>query len=189
MRILKIEYPPKVDLFGFELADVRPICRDKLVELSGEKSRAESDAAIKEDFCYQCLNSVPKYGVSYFQIMIYLYLLEKQRDEIERWRRYWVRLGRIETQKLPKGGITEAELQTARDFPIQELIDTPVRQAGGAKLRVLCPFHEEKKPSFVIYTNDNSWHCFGCGVHGRGAISFLMERDNLGFKEAIERLR
>ncbi|GAH55010.1 unnamed protein product, partial [marine sediment metagenome] len=49
----------------------------------------------------------------------------------------------------------------------------------------LCPFHKEKKSSFYI---KNNWgYCYGCGWHG-DTIKFLMEKENLGFKEAIGRL-
>ena len=49
----------------------------------------------------------------------------------------------------------------------------------------LCPFHEEKTPSFHVYADH--YHCFGCGAHGTTA-SFLMEREGLDFPEAIEAL-
>src|ERR1044071_3011212 len=51
----------------------------------------------------------------------------------------------------------------------------------------LCPFHNEKTPSFYVVEDKGFFHCFGCGAHG-DAIGFVMRADNLDFIEAVERL-
>jgi DNA primase len=51
----------------------------------------------------------------------------------------------------------------------------------------LCPFHQEKTPSFYVVDDKNFFHCFGCGAHG-DAIGFAMRADNLDFLEAVEKL-
>jgi DNA primase len=51
----------------------------------------------------------------------------------------------------------------------------------------LCPFHQEKSPSFTVSADKQFYHCFGCGAHGN-ALRFLMEYDNLRFPEAVESL-
>src|SRR5579863_9507646 len=51
----------------------------------------------------------------------------------------------------------------------------------------LCPFHNEKTPSFYVVEDKGFFHCFGCGAHG-DAIGFLMRDGNLDFIEAVERL-
>ncbi|SDM02430.1 DNA primase [Franzmannia pantelleriensis] len=51
----------------------------------------------------------------------------------------------------------------------------------------LCPFHQEKSPSFTVSHDKQFYHCFGCGAHGN-ALRFLMEYDNLRFPEAVEQL-
>lgn len=58
---------------------------------------------------------------------------------------------------------------------------------AGTSYKALCPFHEEKTPSFMINRGDTHYHCFGCGAHG-DAIAFLMNYQKLGFVEAIESL-
>src|SRR5471032_1402419 len=58
---------------------------------------------------------------------------------------------------------------------------------GGANLLGLCPFHNEKSPSFTVSPAKQFYHCFGCGVNGT-AISFLMEYSGLGFVEAVQDL-
>lgn len=57
----------------------------------------------------------------------------------------------------------------------------------GAVYKALCPFHDEKSPSFTIDNSDGHYHCFGCGAHG-DAIQFLLEHQKLTFHEAVERL-
>ncbi|MDR9439108.1 MAG: DNA primase [Halomonas sp.] len=51
----------------------------------------------------------------------------------------------------------------------------------------LCPFHQEKSPSFTVSADKQFYHCFGCGAHGN-ALRFLMEYENLRFPEAVEQL-
>jgi DNA primase len=60
-------------------------------------------------------------------------------------------------------------------------------QRSGAAYKALCPFHEEKTPSFVVQKGDTHYHCFGCGAHG-DAIAFLMTHVKMGFTEAVESL-
>ena len=58
---------------------------------------------------------------------------------------------------------------------------------AGSRLRGLCPFHQEKTPSFYVNDSEGFYKCFGCGVGG-DAISFLREKEGLEFMEAVRRL-
>jgi DNA primase len=62
-----------------------------------------------------------------------------------------------------------------------------LRPAGVGSLKGLCPFHDEKSPSFHVRPPLGVWHCFGCG-EGGDAISFVQKVDHLAFHEAVERL-
>jgi DNA primase len=62
-----------------------------------------------------------------------------------------------------------------------------LRSAGGGELKGLCPFHEEKSPSFHLTPARGLYHCFGCGVGG-DTIDFVMRIEHLSFAEAVERL-
>ena len=57
----------------------------------------------------------------------------------------------------------------------------------GAAYKGLCPFHDEKSPSFIVQKGDTHYHCFGCGAHG-DAIQFLMTHVKMSFLEAVESL-
>ena len=58
---------------------------------------------------------------------------------------------------------------------------------GGANYLGLCPFHNEKTPSFSVSPAKQFYHCFGCGVHGN-AIGFLMAYSALGYVDAVKEL-
>ena len=58
---------------------------------------------------------------------------------------------------------------------------------AGSRMRGLCPFHQEKTPSFYVNDSEGFYKCFGCGVGG-DAISFLREKEGLEFMEAVRRL-
>jgi DNA primase len=62
-----------------------------------------------------------------------------------------------------------------------------LRKAGGARLKGLCPFHNEKTPSFNVDPDKGYYHCFGCGKSG-DIISFVRETEQLNFSEAVEAL-
>lgn len=58
---------------------------------------------------------------------------------------------------------------------------------SGASYKGLCPFHDEKTPSFMVQKGDTHYHCFGCGAHG-DSIQFLMSHLKMNFQEAVESL-
>src|SRR3954471_24840657 len=73
-------------------------------------------------------------------------------------------------------------------LPLAELVGRRVRLTRkGREYAGLCPFHNEKTPSFYVVDDKNFFHCFGCGAHG-DAIGFVMRSENLDFIEAVERL-
>jgi DNA primase len=62
-----------------------------------------------------------------------------------------------------------------------------LRKAGGSRLKGLCPFHQEKTPSFNVDPDKGFYKCFGCGKAG-DAITFVRETEQLSFTEAVEAL-
>jgi DNA primase len=68
---------------------------------------------------------------------------------------------------------------------IVELVGRTVTlKKAGINYKGLCPFHGEKSPSFIVSATRQTYHCFGCGVHG-DAIRFLCEHHGMGFVDAI----
>ena len=62
-----------------------------------------------------------------------------------------------------------------------------IKRAGNAKFKALCPFHQEKTPSFHINSAKQTYHCFGCGKGG-DVFRFVMEREGVDFPNAIHML-
>lgn len=75
--------------------------------------------------------------------------------------------------------------QLLQQCDLEELVGRyALVKRAGRNLKCLCPFHREKTPSFVIYPENQSFYCFGCGVGG-DAISFVMKAENLDYPDAI----
>ena len=88
------------------------------------------------------------------------------------------------------GRIRDEDVAYIRDrAPIDEIVGDYVqlKNAGGGQKKGLCPFHDEKSPSFHVTPSKGYFHCFGCQTGG-DVIAFLMKIDHLTFSETIERL-
>ncbi len=73
-------------------------------------------------------------------------------------------------------------------LPLADVIGRKVKLVRkGRELSGLCPFHNEKTPSFTVAEDKGFYHCFGCGAHG-DVIKFVMNTEGLVFPEAVERL-
>ncbi|MFD9812389.1 DNA primase [Streptomyces sp. NPDC059080] len=88
------------------------------------------------------------------------------------------------------GRINDDDVKAVRDaVPIDAVVSEylQLRNAGGGNLKGLCPFHDEKSPSFHVSTAKGLYHCFGC-QEGGDTVDFIMKIDHLSFAETIERL-
>ncbi|MEU8467429.1 DNA primase [Streptomyces sp. NPDC029006] len=88
------------------------------------------------------------------------------------------------------GRINDEDVKAVRDaVPIDAVVSEylQLRSAGGGNLKGLCPFHDEKSPSFQVSPSKGLFHCFGC-QEGGDTITFVMKVDHLSFSEAVERL-
>ncbi len=84
---------------------------------------------------------------------------------------------------------TKESLELLRQrIDLAEVLSSHIQlQRAGSSYKALCPFHEEKTPSFMMQKGDSHYHCFGCGAHG-DAIAFLMSHVKMSFSEAVEHL-
>ncbi|MCW2565985.1 MAG: primase [Mycobacterium sp.] len=86
------------------------------------------------------------------------------------------------------GRIRDADIALVRErSPVDQVVSARVTlsRAGGGSLKGLCPFHDEKSPSFNVNPGRGVWYCFGCGAGG-DAIKFVMDTELLSFSEAVE---
>lgn len=84
------------------------------------------------------------------------------------------------------GSVTD---EVKQRVDIVELISryTPLKRAGSV-YKGTCPFHSERTPSFVVFPHSGTWHCFGACGTGGDVFSFIMRKENLTFREALELL-
>lgn len=106
-----------------------------------------------------------------------------------KWLFYWLSLyeklpdkPKLKFDKLKD----EISLQRKKETPIEIFYQGNLR-VNGSRLLGLCPFHEEKTPSFFIFTNTNRYNCFGCGKNG-DVINFIEKTRKIDFKEALKLL-
>ncbi len=82
---------------------------------------------------------------------------------------------------MASGSVAEVKSRLAVADVVGETVQL---KKAGSTFKGLCPFHGEKTPSFVVTPARDSWKCFGCGKGG-DIFTFVMERDNLPFGEAL----
>jgi len=88
------------------------------------------------------------------------------------------------------GRIRQEDIAAVRErSPIADVVGEylQLRPAGGGHLKGLCPFHDERTPSFNVTPGKELYHCFSCG-EGGDVLKFLMKMESLQFSEAVERL-
>lgn len=89
-----------------------------------------------------------------------------------------------------KGRIPDTDITAIRDkIRIEDVVGDYVqlRRAGADSLKGLCPFHDEKSPSFHVRPNHGHFHCFGCG-EGGDVYAFMQKMEHVSFVEAVELL-
>jgi DNA primase len=87
---------------------------------------------------------------------------------------------------------TDSKELISRVLAATDLVDIiggylELKPSGGARYKALCPFHNEKTPSFIVSRDRQTFKCFGCNKGG-DAITFLEEYEGLDFKEALQKL-
>ena len=89
-----------------------------------------------------------------------------------------------------KGRISDRDIAAIRErVSIEDVVGDYVqlRRAGADSMKGLCPFHDEKSPSFHVRPNHGHFHCFGCG-EGGDVYAFLQKIEHISFVEAVETL-
>ncbi len=119
--------------------------------------------------------------------VVKIYLL----PELKECNKHLVRLKRLFSILNPEltRNTSQEVTEKARQYPIYELAKYRLllRQCGN-KYSANCPFHEDKSPSFYIYPETNTFHCFGCQENG-DVIKLAMQLHGASFREAIKILQ
>jgi hypothetical protein len=181
-------YPPSIilDISVFEdaLKEAIPIKLEELIARASElKEQRDLKLAIIGQKC--------KHGTfdEYFHTSFVWYEFSEY-FVIQKWINYWLQLWyRIYPQSQRKiiyrelNIFSEQEIEQARQAPIESYYEGKLRKVGS-RLVGLCPFHQEKTPSFYIFPN-NRWHCFGACAEGGDVIKFVMKLKNMTFPDVV----
>lgn len=114
---------------------------------------------------------------------------ERHRQIIRRIRDYEFRLRNDKTSSVTSYEKQQQNLRRAKETPIQDFYRGTLRRSG----KTLCgrcelPGHQDKTGSFVIYVEENRWHCFGACCTGGDVLDYIMKQQNLKLPEAIKYL-
>ncbi len=108
----------------------------------------------------------------------------KAREHIARLRRL---LADFDGVRQSSTRFCEQDIERARAVPIETVIGVELQKSGD-KFVGLCPIHQEKTPSFYVYTKTNTFHCFGCGAGG-DIINLVKKLYGCSFVEAVNKLK
>lgn len=189
-----INYPPRMpddfDLTPFADA-LRELIPDKVHELM-----LEMDEAVKEyeDWRVMLTHLRARGKLDDFALWFWSYWREcrfVRYDVDRRWLNYWLdlysRLPEPEFKRIPPTKHEDWDLDRIKRIPIENFYEGELRTVAN-RLSGKCPFHEERTPSFFIFTDDNHFHCFSCARHG-SVIDYIMELKDFDFKQAIDFLK
>jgi hypothetical protein len=186
------QFPEESEVLDFkeELVEIIPLKIQELVD-RGEELILDRDEALKHvdemKHAGKFKNEFEEWFVTFWHECKYL-----EYNYVQRWLKYWLHLHEIvfDTKNMKKlehddGRITDEEIERAKQVPIEQFYDKKFRVVGN-RLIGLCPFpdHKEDTPSFTIFTDDNHFHCFGCGKHG-SVIDYLILAKNMDWRDAI----
>jgi hypothetical protein len=86
-------------------------------------------------------------------------------------------------------GVNQEEIEIAQNYPIEKIAEQhfDIKRVGN-RYKALCPFHNEKTPSFHLFTDSNRYYCFGCGESGN-VINLTMALFGINFVDAVKMLQ
>lgn len=176
MRSFNWKYPPRID------TETILLFKEELEDLTFEKL---SICLTKQKYLKEHLEELPKdlpeiiKGIEVAKYEEYFV--------IEKWVTYWSRILEIIGVK-PKREfeLSALTILDAKNYPIQDIYQGELAK-NGTRYVGLCPFHDEKTPSFTIFTKENNWHCFGCHRSG-DSIDFVQQLDGITFIQAVKKL-
>jgi len=179
--------PPRLDTRGFDEKALKLLAKAKITELRKQRknkdSRLEQLERKNERLISNNLAVQLKHKVEIYRTIEELHY-------INLWINHWKKIGNLFSKLKNKSSFSDKEVQRAREYPLENLLGST--KSVGSRITTKCPFHnkereKEKSQSFFVYEN-GSYHCFSCQAHGANAIDFLIQTENLDFRQAVERL-
>lgn len=159
---------------------------NKKIKLKTSVQIAQEEVANLDFSLFVKRHNVPLSQTDLVEVLFYSLKypeLESRKDEIKKLRREKRRIKfALDMAKGEDEG--KLDIESAKEYPIEHIIE--VTGKGRVK-SAFCPFHSETRPSFKVYTHDNSFYCFSCKEHG-DVIDLVMKLKGLKFKEAVRYL-
>jgi hypothetical protein len=156
-------------------------CREAI-----KKKKGEIETALKKIHSFKTDNFSEWFAGEIIKMFMVpsLLILEKNLFRLNRLKQL------IEPKSITPNGLDLKEkIERAREYPIREIAkDKGDCRQVGENFISLCPFHNEKTPSLYIYSDSNSFHCFGCQEHG-DVIKLTMALYGVDFKDAVAMLQ
>jgi hypothetical protein len=176
-----------VEIFG---DDLRPVLEDKILSLNEEIEHLQELKEAKTEALQRKFERENLLGRGFSKWFIRYWLklttLMKLELSIIRKKRELRKILTAYNFTHPFKETKELDVEGAKLVPVESFYQGKLRRVGK-RLVGLCPFHNEKSPSFTIFTETNSYHCFGCKESG-DAINFVIRTTGLSFPEAVRRL-
>lgn len=181
--------PPK--LTSKELLEIFPEAKDIIpVNIGGcKKIIAEKEMEIRKLLEQIYSLKVDQFSEWFAEEVVKVFFY----PELEKYQKRLMKLERIKMLLDPNKNKSLLDFQEgmeiAKNYPIYELArDKLDLRSSGKNFVSLCPFHNEKTPSFYLYSETNTFYCFGCQEHG-DVITLTMALYGISFKEAVVMLK
>lgn len=186
---MSMEYQP-LKLTDREILEIFPestkIIPQKIKDW--EKVLKQEEARLKDYLLYIYDQNLDEFSTWFLEQIAKLYLM----PSILESNKHISRLQRMLSIASPDGERLERwqeKVEIARRYPIEALARSKLEmKQSGRNLTSLCPFHNERRSSFYIYPETNTYHCFGCQENG-DAIKLARHLYGISFQEAIQMLQ
>lgn len=177
--------------------EIEPVLRENILETTEKIEKVKDEMFIYQEFLRKYKPGGEDDFTSIFWEM-WLEEIEKQDlrplgKRLERLvRQHGIAIGAKETKKEKRRRITKELIERIKnEVRLEDVAQEYISnlRSCGDRLYGKCPFHApDRRPSFNVYKDENTYHCFGCQTHG-SVIDFVMAIERLDFEEAVETLR
>lgn len=178
------DVPSDAEWFA-EIPEIKTVLREKLFEWSNQEKELTEELKLRLLYIQRIDSDLGRY---LSRELLKHSLLKEILVTRKRQKRILYQLSQLKPRRKSQSHLTQEEIARARSYPLVELVGTYIDlRRTGQNYCGLCPFHEEKHPSFIIFTKSNTFKCFGC-QEGGDVIKFFQLINNTDFVESVKEL-
>lgn len=178
-----------IEIFGKKA--VKEIVENKIKEYEIKRKVLTKNIKTKFKNISKLQDKTDKFTIWFCEQLVDEFLVKKLIEIEKQLSRLYFQNKIAKDEKIERSGdwITQEQIQEALRYPIEQIaMNFEKANKRGNRIYTLCPFHNERYPSFVAYLDTNSWYCFGQCSRGGDIVSLIRELNNFNFKEAIYHL-